>query len=373
MSIEPVHSSDPARNVLRFIETAMSLPMKPPADGEEARFNELALELFAWQFERNPPYRRLCEARGRRPGNVSDPDQIPALPTVAFKEWDVTCLSEDRRETVFHSSGTTAERPGRHFHQADSLALYHASLLPWFRRHFPGCDGRSHFLSLTPSGARAPHSSLAHMLEFVRSRVGSLESWFAGDVNSEGAWTLEPEKVVAWLNRNAVLNQPVILAGTAFNFVHLLDWMINRDERVRVPAGSAVMETGGYKGRSRALPKAELHALLGERLGMPAEAIVCEYGMCELSSQAYDHVAGDAGSERVYRFPPWVRATVVSSEDGGEVAEGRAGLLRILDLANVYSVLAVQTEDLVIRQADGFELIGRAENAGAKGCSLLAV
>jgi hypothetical protein len=61
------------------------------------------------------------------------------------------------------------------------------------------------------------------MLEFVRSRVGSLESWFAGDVNSEGAWTLEPEKVVAWLNRNAVLNQPVILAGTAFNFVHLLD------------------------------------------------------------------------------------------------------------------------------------------------------
>ena len=48
------------------------------------------------------------------------------------------------------------------------------------------------------------------------------------------------------------------------------------------------METGGYKNRSRTLPKAELHALITERLGVPRENIICEYGMSELSSQAYD-------------------------------------------------------------------------------------
>ena len=48
------------------------------------------------------------------------------------------------------------------------------------------------------------------------------------------------------------------------------------------------METGGYKNRSRSMPKAELHALITERLGVPAENIICEYGMSELSSQAYD-------------------------------------------------------------------------------------
>ena len=49
-----------------------------------------------------------------------------------------------------------------------------------------------------------------------------------------------------------------------------------------------MLETGGYKGRSRALPKAELHALITERLGVPPSHIVCEYGMSELSSQAYE-------------------------------------------------------------------------------------
>ena len=60
---------------------------------------------------------------------------------------------------------------------------------------------------------------------------------------------------------------------------------MERDLRVELPSGSRVMETGGYKNRSRALPKPELHALITERLGVPRENIRCEYGMSELSSR----------------------------------------------------------------------------------------
>jgi hypothetical protein len=54
------------------------------------------------------------------------------------------------------------------------------------------------------------------------------------------------------------------------------------------------METGGYKGRTRELPGAELHRLDRGAFGIPASHIVSEYGMTELSSQAYDHIAGRA-------------------------------------------------------------------------------
>ena len=70
--------------------------------------------------------------------------------------------------------------------------------------------------------------------------------------------------------------------------------------------------------------------------------------------------------------PPWCRALVISPETGREVADGETGLLRILDLANVRSVMAIQTEDLAVRCGKGFELIGRASQAEARGCSLLA-
>jgi hypothetical protein len=162
-----------------------------------------------------------------------------------------------------------------------------------------------------------------------------------------------------------------VLLGTAFNFVHLLDYFMANNMRYRLARGSRVMETGGYKGQSRAVPKSELHLLITKHLGIAPEFIVTEYGMSELSSQAYDRVAGRAG-QREFHFPPWARAQVISPETNHEMAEDETGLLRIFDLANVRSVMAIQTEDLAVRRGDGFELLGRAENAESRGCSLMS-
>jgi hypothetical protein len=73
----------------------------------------------------------------------------------------------------------------------------------------------------------------------------------------------------------------------------------------------------------------------------------------------------------VFRFPPWARVRVVSPETGREVVDGETGLLRVFDLANVFSVMAIQTEDLAVRRGDGFELISRAKLAEPRGCSLM--
>jgi hypothetical protein len=116
--------------------------------------------------------------------------------------------------------------------------------------------------------------------------------------------------------------------------------------------------------------KTELHALITERLGVPRENILCEYGMSELSSQAYDTMRPAPPASRLFRFPPWAQVQIVSPETGREVAEGETGLIRIFDLANVFSVAAIQTEDLGICRGDGFELIGRAQLAEPRGCSL---
>lgn len=99
------------------------------------QFAELALELFALQFQINPAYQNICRARGVTPKVVEHWTQIPAVPTAAFKELELTCLSPDERTTVFHSSGTTEQKPSRHFHSAESLAVYEVSLWPWFERH----------------------------------------------------------------------------------------------------------------------------------------------------------------------------------------------------------------------------------------------
>ncbi|MGP8020798.1 MAG: hypothetical protein ACLPRE_07410 [Limisphaerales bacterium] len=63
---------------------------------------------------------------------------------------------------------------------------------------------------------------------------------------------------------------------------------------------------------------------------------------------------------------------IISPETGRGVADGETGLIRVFDLANAFSAMAVQTEDLGIRHGDGFELIGRVQVAEPRGCSLMS-
>jgi hypothetical protein len=85
-------------------------------------YDALALELFRLQFAHNAAYRRICETRHATPEVVTHWMQIPAVPTAAFREFEMTCLPAAGRTAVFHSSGTTEQRPSRHFHKAASLA-----------------------------------------------------------------------------------------------------------------------------------------------------------------------------------------------------------------------------------------------------------
>jgi hypothetical protein len=386
-------------------------------------FESFALELFALQFQNNPDYREICRAREVTPESVEHWTQIPAVPTAAFKELELTCLPPSERTAVFHSSGTSEQAPSRHFHSAESLAVYEVSLWRWFAQNvLRSADGSSArnsdkatrgqavrapfaVVCLTPPPAQAPHSSLVHMFETVRRKLGAPDTAFVGRIAADGSWTLNFDAAVVALSprrRPDSLKRaneggtpdarsqtpdpkPLLLLGTAFSFVHLLDYLDEKNSRFDLPAGSRVMETGGYKNRSRSMPKTELHALITERLGIPPENIVSEYGMSELSSQAYA-VASDkwqvaretASSCHLspvtchFRFPPWARVQIVSPETGSEVAEGETGLIRVFDLASVVSVMAIQTEDLAIRRGDEFELIGRAQLAEPRGCSLMS-
>ncbi len=347
------------------------------SDLTESRFNELAIELFALQFTHNPLYRKLCEARGVSPAQVTIWQQLPAVPAAAFRELELTSLPAAERTAIFHSSRTTDQKPSRHFHSAQSLDLYEASVVPWFQAHLlPEAREKLELVFLAPPPSLAPHSSLVHMLETIRRRFGAPESQFTGAVDGDGRWTLDLPNTISALENSIAVHRPIALLGTAFNFVHLLDRLAETQGRLQLPEGTRLMETGGYKGRSRSLPKAELYQQIFERLGIPTTRIVSEYGMTELSSQAYDWKVRAAGAqveatERAFHFPPWARAQIISPETGEEVGEGAAGLLRVCDLANLHSVLAVQTEDLAVRRGTGFELLGRAVAAEPRGCSLM--
>jgi len=329
---------------------------------DELEFNCFALKLFSLQRQQNSAYARLCEGRGIT--EVTSWAEIPAVPTVAFKQLELTSLEPNQRSAVFYSSGTTKQDRSRHFHSRKSLALYEDSLWNWFAKIFERERENVRWLFLTPSGGDAPNSSLAHMFSVIAARQEA-DAKFAGIVDSDG-WSIDLETALKFLSESEARGKRVALMGTAFLFVHLLDALESTQMNIRLPENSWAMETGGYKGRSREMPRDELHRSITERLSIASNRIFGEYGMSELSSQAY------AGSDGIFRFPPWAVAQIISPATGREARAGERGLIRVYDLANVWSVMAVQTEDIGIKRGDAFELCGRATLAEARGCSLMS-
>ena len=175
--------------------------------------------------------------------------------------------------------------------------------------------------------------------------------------------------------RQAIASRlPLLVAGSSFALVALLDALRDLDEPLLLPAGSRVMDTGGYKGRTRSVERADLLADVERLLGVDGTMVENEYGMCELSSQAYLGTIARAvavpleGADGPRWQPPWMRTTVVDPDSLEPVADGDPGVLVRVDLANAYTCAAVRTEDVGIRHGDSWQLVGRLAGAPARGC-----
>ena len=330
-------------------------------------FETLALAVFRHQFECNAPYRAYCERRGASPDSVRSWAEIVAVPTDAFRAAPLICGGPESAVAAFRTSGTTAGAARRGTHYFHDLSLYDAALRAGFSAHLLPDGVRLLILSLVPAPADAPDSSLSHMMGEVVEALGTGGSRFL-----VGPGGLELESTIAALREAERESRPVLVAGTSFAFVHLIDALRERVERIALPAGSRGMDTGGFKGRSREVEREELYAALAQTLGVPVEWWVNEYGMTEMSSQFYDGRAGAAGevAGRVHRGPGWVRTRAFDPESLEPVRDGEVGVLRHWDLANLDSVLALQTADLGRVVPGGFQLLGRAQGAEARGCSI---
>jgi hypothetical protein len=271
----------------------------------------------------------------------------------------LTCFPVEEATAEFHTSGTTASRAGKHYLR--TTELYDAAIIPNFAAHLLPDKARLRMFILTPSPEEAPHSSLSHMMGVVMREFGAKGSEFFVE---RGA--LNMKRLAAEL-RAAV--EPVFLLGTAFAFAHLFE---HRDFGFKPPEGSRAMETGGFKGRSRELTKRELYAEFKRFLGIPASHVVNEYGMTELSTQFYDQTLRTGECTDHKGMPPWARVVVVDPNTGREAALNERGLIRVFDLANLWSTMCVQTEDLGISYGESFEILGRAASAEVRGCSLTA-
>lgn len=322
-------------------------------DPVSATFDEVAARVVDYQRRWNPRLKDFWDQRGFV--ETIDADEIPAVPTDVFRY--VRLIStEGEARTMFRTSGTTSgsrgESPRLSTRVYDAGALRHAkaTLLE---------DPPYQLVNLVLDPASHPDSSLSHMVALLAERFGTRRSSY---FLTESGVDVE---ALADALRSA--SGPVLIFGTAFALVAALDSGL---PAVTLPEASLVVETGGFKGKSRTVARDDLYRQLAFRLSVPVQSIRSEYSMTELSSQLYSRPWNLEGEQRLVP-PHWCRVRAVEPETLAPLPRGVEGILRFVDLANVDTVVAVQTSDLgVVHDDDTVTLRGRALGAQPRGCSL---
>ena len=312
---------------------------------DDKNFEQIAFEVFQFQYINNNIYKSYCDLLKKTPSNIGDISSIPFLPISFFKSHSVICTK--KYDKVFHSSGTTNENLSKHY--VSDIHIYEQSFLKNFIDNYG--DPKDYvILGLLPNYMENENSSLIYM---VNNLIELSES------NDSGFFLKEYDFIIEKMKSLARENKKIILIGVSYALLDLTESKnLNFENTI-------IIETGGMKGRRREMIKKELHETLKERTGL--KKIHSEYGMTELLSQAYSK--GDG----IFSCPNWMRVFIRDINDPNFLySNNKSGGINIIDLANINSCSFIATEDMGSLHKNGnFEIMGRIDHTDTRGCNLL--
>ena len=314
-------------------------------------FTSKAIEVFQFQYEYNPTYKRFVDAVNCKVDKVNKIEDIPFLPISFFKNLKVA-TTEFLPQVIFESSGTTGTTPSRHF--VKDITVYEESFIKGFEKVYGSIKDYC-ILGLLPSYLERETSSLVYMVKMMMDISAHPDNGF---------FLYDHKKLAQKLKTVENAGQKTLLIGVTYA---LLDFA----QAFPMPLShTIIMETGGMKGRKKEAVRDEVHSILKNAFGL--NDIHSEYGMTELLSQAY------ATADGLFSPPHWMKVLVREEDDPFKVvahtSEPKTGLINIIDLANIYSCSFIATDDVGKLYSNGhFQVVGRLDNSDIRGCSLLAL
>ena len=309
------------------------------------QFEDLCHQVFQYQAKNNKVYNQYLNLLGKDISAISSIDDIPLLPISLFKDLMIK-TGNWKEEKIFLSSGTTSSiRSKSYLRSAD-----------WYNRIasqiFESVTGikNVYILALLPSYIENGQSSLVHMVDHWMYKYNQGKKPF---------YTFDFEGLFEQLNAALMAGQrKILLIGVSFALIDFCEKYGLDSEKIEI------MFTGGMKNKDKELTVPEIARTI--RRSFPSSKIWSEYGMTELTSQAYAREDGE------FRCGPTM--WVVFKEITDPMSSCRAmktGQLGVIDLANIDTLSFILTEDIGRTTTNGFHILGRMDNSDIRGCNLL--
>ena len=334
-------------------------------------FEDIGRLILGESADRASVWERLCDLAVANAPEVAAywqrTERGRGIPDAAFKDAPPYFFADREPARSFRTSGTTGSLRGSASYSPRGLELMNLSILENARRHITAGLEHPAIIRFVPSARAAPHMIMAYGMELIAETLGDAT---LSDVVI-GAQGLDHARLLATLGRVERAGVPAILIGASFAFVNICEQLERDGRRFALPAGSRVIDAGGFKGRAREIGVDEMRALVTRTLGIGPGGFVNLFGMTELASQLYDAhdvSVGPLGQRPKARLA-FVEPRVRDVDTMALRPEGR-GLLEVVDLCILDRPAAVLTGDWGIATPHGVAITGRIQRGQSRGCSL---
>ncbi len=317
---------------------------------------------------------------------ITHESQIPFLPISLFKSRKISCFNEHK--LAFTSSSTTGLGVSNHYiHQASDYELAFLKGYDLFLNELNGFNqlNKSNELPWSENSnipKKEPSQNydvIAALLPSYLDRSGSgliymVDQLIQKRAKEGGFYNMQFEQLLLDLFRWKRENKRVLIWGVTFGlleFSKFIQSMFAKETTApeilisELFSQTDILETGGMKGRGPELTRSEVHSQLCQ--GFQKNAILSEYGMTELTSQAYSRGNG------IFQCPPWMKILIQDPSDFRSfLPHNKTGRICVIDLMNYHSCSFIATDDLGKTFPDGtFEIAGRIDHSDVRGCNQL--
>lgn len=323
---------------------------------------------------RSPEYRRICRQYGFSPEDLKsmkDLQKLPALPTAYLKKNDISVPHRHIVEVTSSGTGGKVSRMQYSLSELLSLARMAVRL------------GRVHHLfSLRPAHYIMLGYQPRRDNQTVISKTAFLSSYFAPPLSHtfalkyrDGAYQADLDAVQKRIEKLQSQKHPVRIIGFPAYLYFLLEEMKKRNIKCRMPKGSKILLGGGWKQfGAQEIPKEELFALAGERLGIRKKDIHEFFGAAE------HPVLYCTCPNHHFHIPAYARVLIRDVRTLEPVEKGKTGIINLMTpLHSNLPIVSILTDDLgCVRpgadcgcgiKSDYLEIFGRVGVQGVKTCA----
>ncbi len=197
-------STEIQNDIYQFIQTYATTDDQQLCESD---FNQVALDLFDYQFKNNLPYKRYAQSQRKSPLIVSNWQSIPLMPIQGYKQLTLSTTPVQKDEPVFMSSGTTDPNHRSHNYHP-SFKVWDASMKYPFKQFVLPDRDKITILGLFPGEKTNSNSSLSRYVTKAIDFFGDDKSGIFIDENG-----MDYQGIVGALKDTERQGRPVMLLG----------------------------------------------------------------------------------------------------------------------------------------------------------------